>query len=129
MAEESGVCSFVFKKRVRAAGSGRRKRPVSDQERESSGEEGSTVVRKERRRDTPNPMIQKTRRCTRERPEYAPSSSEDEDPAKEIGVTYKSTRNLLAQKTWEPQQCTNWTQRRRRMPRPSLSAARRSRRS
>lgn len=32
MAEESGVCSFVFKKRVRAAGSGRRKRPGSDQE-------------------------------------------------------------------------------------------------
>lgn len=28
---------------------------------ESSGEEGSTVVRKERRRDTPNPMIQKVR--------------------------------------------------------------------
>ncbi|NWW32415.1 R113A protein, partial [Panurus biarmicus] len=93
MAEESGVCSFVFKKRVRAAGSGRRKRPGSDQERESSGEEGSTVVRKERRRDTPNPMIQKTRRCTRERPGYAPSSSEDEDPAKDIGVTYKSTRS------------------------------------
>ncbi|KAL2295301.1 LOW QUALITY PROTEIN: hypothetical protein Nmel_018464 [Mimus melanotis] len=126
MAEESGVCSFVFKKRVRAAGSGRRKRPGSDQERESSGEEGSTVVRKERRRDAPNPMIQKgapgeprpglrclpgsartvlepslphrcvppqTRRCTRDRPEYAPSSSEDEDPAREIGVTYKSTRS------------------------------------
>ncbi|NXU07254.1 R113A protein, partial [Buphagus erythrorhynchus] len=60
---------------------------------ESSGEEGSTVVRKERRRDAPNPMIQKTRRCTKDRPEYAPSSSEDEDPAKEIGVTYKSTRS------------------------------------
>lgn len=28
---------------------------------ESSGEEGSTVVRKERRRETPNPMIQKVR--------------------------------------------------------------------
>ncbi|KAF4804485.1 RING finger protein 113A [Turdus rufiventris] len=95
MAEESGVCSFVFKKRVRAAGSGRRKRPGSDQERESSGEEGSTVVRKERRRDAPNPMIQKTRRCTRERPDYAASSSEDEDPAKEIGVTYKSTRSAV----------------------------------
>ncbi|NXH44202.1 R113A protein, partial [Dicaeum eximium] len=92
MAEESGVCSFVFKKRVRAAGSGRQK-PGSDQERESSGEEGNAVVRKKLRRDTPNPMIQKTRRCKRERLEYVPSSSEDEDPAKEIGVTYRSTRS------------------------------------
>ncbi|NXQ52007.1 R113A protein, partial [Anthoscopus minutus] len=86
------VCSFVFKKWVRAASSGQRKRPRSEQE--SSGEEGSAVVRKERRRDTPNPMIQKTRRCRRERPQYTPSSSEDEDPAKEIRVTYKSTRSV-----------------------------------
>ncbi|NWR05317.1 R113A protein, partial [Paradoxornis webbianus] len=85
------VCSFVFKKQVRAAGSGQQKQPGSDQE--SSGEEGSTVVWKKPRRDTPNPMIQKTRRCTRERLECVPSSSEDEDPAKEIGVTYKSTRS------------------------------------
>uniref|UniRef100_A0A8B9VY63 C3H1-type domain-containing protein n=1 Tax=Anas zonorhyncha TaxID=75864 RepID=A0A8B9VY63_9AVES len=38
-------------------------------------------------------MIQKTRRCMKERPAYAASSSEDEDPSKEIGVTYKSTRS------------------------------------
>ncbi|XP_058709078.1 E3 ubiquitin-protein ligase RNF113A-like [Poecile atricapillus] len=93
MAEERSVCSFVFKKRCRAAGSGQRKRPCRDQERESSGEEGSTVVRKERRQETPNPMIQRTKRCMRERPEYLPSSSEDEEPAKEIRVTYKSTRS------------------------------------
>ncbi|XP_041883934.1 LOW QUALITY PROTEIN: E3 ubiquitin-protein ligase RNF113A-like [Corvus kubaryi] len=86
MAEESGACSSVLKKRVRAAGRGRQKRPGSDQERESSGEEGSTEVRNERRRDTANPMIRK-----RERPEYAPSSSAD--PAKEMGVTYKATRS------------------------------------
>ncbi|NXI31558.1 R113A protein, partial [Sterrhoptilus dennistouni] len=92
MAEESNICSFVFPKRVRATGSGRRKRPSSDQDGESSGEEGSTVVWKKSQRDTPNPMIQKTRRCTRERLEYVLSSSEDEDPAKEIRVTYKSTR-------------------------------------
>ncbi|CAN8212797.1 unnamed protein product [Coccothraustes coccothraustes] len=91
MAEESSVCSFVFKKRVRAAGGGRRKRRSSEQE--SSGEEGSSVVRKKLPRDTPNPMIQRTRRCVRQRLEYAPSSSEDEDPAKGIGVTYKSTRS------------------------------------
>ncbi|XP_056340464.1 E3 ubiquitin-protein ligase RNF113A-like isoform X1 [Oenanthe melanoleuca] len=121
---EGSVCGLVFKKRVRTAGSGRRKRPGSDQG--SSGEEeGSAVVRKERRRDVPNPMIQKVRErrgsarsarqaqpglrcslgppspavparsghCARDRPEYGPSSSEDEDPAKEIGVTYKSTRS------------------------------------
>ncbi|NWH84891.1 R113A protein, partial [Aegithalos caudatus] len=87
------VCSFVFKKRVQAACSGRRKRPSSDQEQESSGEEGSTMVWKKPQRDTPNPMIQKTRHCMRERLEYVLSSSEDEDPAKETGVTYKSTRS------------------------------------
>ncbi|XP_054488270.2 E3 ubiquitin-protein ligase RNF113A-like [Agelaius phoeniceus] len=91
MAEESSVCSFVFKKRVQAAGGSRRKRPSSEQD--SSGEEGSTVVRKKLPRDIPNPMIQRTRRCMRERPEYAQSSSEDEDPAQQIGVTYKSTRS------------------------------------
>ncbi|XP_036257213.1 E3 ubiquitin-protein ligase RNF113A-like [Molothrus ater] len=91
MAEESSVCSFVFKKRVRAAGGSRRKRPSSEQD--SSGEEGSTVVRKKLPRDIPNPMIQRTRCCMRERPEYAQSSREDEDPAQEIGVTYKSTRS------------------------------------
>nr|XP_021407647.1 E3 ubiquitin-protein ligase RNF113A [Lonchura striata domestica] len=93
MTEESSVCRFVFKKRVRAAGSNRRKRPGSEQEQDSSGEEGSTVVQKKLLRDIPNPMIQKTRFCMRERLEYAPSSSEDEDPAKEIWVTYKSTRS------------------------------------
>lgn len=85
------------------------------------------MVRKERRREVPNPMIQKvrgvgghggrtwgspgvpwgpppsphcllapqTRRCAKERPAYAVSSSEDEDPSKEIGVTYKSTRSAV----------------------------------
>ncbi|NXK59729.1 R113A protein, partial [Sylvietta virens] len=93
MAEESNVCSFVFKKRVQAVGSGRRKRPVSDQEQESSEEESSIVVWKKPQRDTPNPMIQKSRKKNRERLENVPSSSEDEDPAKEIGVAYKSTRS------------------------------------
>ncbi|XP_064277540.1 E3 ubiquitin-protein ligase RNF113A-like [Passer domesticus] len=93
MAEEGSVCSFVFKKRARAAGSGQRKRPSSEQERDSSGDEGSTVVRRKLPRNTPNPMIQRSRCCMRERPEYARSSSEDEDPAKEIGVTYKSSRS------------------------------------
>ncbi|NWW59238.1 R113A protein, partial [Ifrita kowaldi] len=84
MAEESGACSFVFGKRLRAAGRGRRKRP--GRERESSGEEkGSTGLWKERRRDTPKLTIRKSR-------EYTLGSSED--PAKEIGVTYKSSRSV-----------------------------------
>lgn len=84
------------------------------------------MVRKERRREAPNPMIQKvrsprgaalagglcgahpslqplsvclfalqTRRCTKERPSYALSSSDEDDPSKEIGVTYKSTRSAV----------------------------------
>ncbi|XP_066040765.1 E3 ubiquitin-protein ligase RNF113A-like [Chamaea fasciata] len=93
MAEESNVCNFVFKKWVQAAGSGRQKQPGSDQEWESSKEEGSTVVWKKPRQDTPSPMIQRTRCCTRERLECVPSSSEAEDPAKDIRVTYKSTRS------------------------------------
>ncbi|NXH00503.1 R113A protein, partial [Loxia leucoptera] len=84
------VCSSVFKKRVRGAG-GRRTRRSSEQD--SSGEEGSTLLRRRLPRDTPNPMVQSTRRCLRQRLEYAGSSSEDEDPAKEVGVTYKSTRS------------------------------------
>uniref|UniRef100_A0A8C9UC48 E3 ubiquitin-protein ligase RNF113A-like n=1 Tax=Serinus canaria TaxID=9135 RepID=A0A8C9UC48_SERCA len=90
MAEESPVCSSVFQKRLRGAG-GRRARRSSEQD--SSGEEGSTLLRRRLPRDTPNPMVQSTRRCLRQRLEYARSSSEDEDPAKEVGVTYKSTRS------------------------------------
>ncbi|NXO74253.1 R113A protein, partial [Phainopepla nitens] len=93
MAQESGACSSVFKRRVRAVGGGRRRRRGSDQERESSGEEGSAVVRRERPRDAPNPMVQQSKRRTREQPERAPSGSEDEDPAREIRVAYKSTRS------------------------------------
>ncbi|XP_009093461.3 E3 ubiquitin-protein ligase RNF113A-like [Serinus canaria] len=90
MAEERPVCSSVFQKRLRGAG-GRRTRRSSEQD--SSGEEGSTLLRRRLPRDTPNPMVQSTRRCLRQRLEYARSSSEDEDPAKEVGVTYKSTRS------------------------------------
>ncbi|NXP78072.1 R113A protein, partial [Ramphastos sulfuratus] len=93
MEESSSVCSFVFKKRVLAVGRGRRKRPSSDQEQGSSSEEGSTVVWKERRREAPRPMIQETRKSTKERTSYTLSSSDDENQSKEIGVTYKSTQS------------------------------------
>ncbi|NWI36654.1 R113A protein, partial [Picathartes gymnocephalus] len=72
---------------------GQRKRPGSDRERESSGGGGQHRGAEGAAAGHPNPTIQQTRHCTRERPEYGPSSSEDEDPAKEIGVTYKSTRS------------------------------------
>ncbi|KFW01226.1 RING finger protein 113A, partial [Eurypyga helias] len=38
-------------------------------------------------------LAPQTRRCAKERPAYAPSSSDDEGPSKEGGVTYKSTRS------------------------------------
>ncbi|XP_033926016.1 E3 ubiquitin-protein ligase RNF113A isoform X2 [Melopsittacus undulatus] len=59
MADEGLVCSFAFKKRGPAGSRGRRKRPSSDQERDSSGDEGSAVVRRQRRPELHNPMIQK----------------------------------------------------------------------
>ncbi|XP_034611991.1 E3 ubiquitin-protein ligase RNF113A-like [Trachemys scripta elegans] len=93
MAEETPVCSFLFKKRGPAAGRGRRKRPGSDQEQGSSSDEGSTVVRKERRREAHNPMIQKTRKSGKEKTSYGASSSDDEGKSQGIGVAYKSTRS------------------------------------
>ncbi|NXF95206.1 R113A protein, partial [Eubucco bourcierii] len=87
------ICSFFFKKRGLAAGRGQRKQPSSDQEQGSSGEEDGTVVRKARRRQAPNPMIQKTRKSTKERTSYVLGSSDDEDQSKEVVVTYKSTRS------------------------------------
>ncbi|NXP26859.1 R113A protein, partial [Scytalopus superciliaris] len=100
MAEQGSVCSFLFKKRGRAAGRGRRKRPGSDQEQGEEGKGGTVGPAGLQPRPVPAPShpspcraAPQTRRRDRERPEYAPSSSEDEDPAGDIGVTYKSTRS------------------------------------
>ncbi|XP_025052643.1 RING finger protein 113A, partial [Alligator sinensis] len=76
-----------------AAGRGRRKRPGSDQEAGSSSDEGSAVVRKERRRDAPNPMVQKTQRSVKEKTSYGSNSSSDEEASQGVGVAYKSTRS------------------------------------
>ncbi|NWW28990.1 R113A protein, partial [Falcunculus frontatus] len=98
MEEESGVRSFAFKKRLRAASRGRRKRPGRARERESSSEESSEEESSTVLWDVINrkASMQKSRRCRTERPEYAPRNSQDQDPAKEIGVTSKSTRSAKA---------------------------------
>ncbi|XP_059811790.1 E3 ubiquitin-protein ligase RNF113A isoform X1 [Hypanus sabinus] len=87
---ESGapVCGFVFKKSgKRFAG---RKRRVSGGEKDSSGDDdGNTVVRREKRKTMPNPMIQKTAK-TKPKEQY---SDTDSDGPEEITVSYKSTRS------------------------------------
>ncbi|XP_048347962.1 E3 ubiquitin-protein ligase RNF113A-like [Sphaerodactylus townsendi] len=93
MGDAQPVCSFLFKKRRPATGRGQRKRPGSDRESDSSNDEGSTVVRKERRKEISNPMIQKTKRIVKDKTSYRSSSSEDETKSEGVGVAYKSTRS------------------------------------
>ena len=92
------VCTFLFKKPVRKGAAGRRKRPVCDQESgdSSSSDEGSTVVRPEKKRATHNPMIQKTRGSGKQKAAYGDLSSEEgegENEPESLGVVYKSTRS------------------------------------
>ncbi|KAM3823492.1 E3 ubiquitin-protein ligase RNF113A isoform 1-T1 [Vipera latastei] len=93
MAEAQPVCSFLFKKRRSAPGRAQRKRPSSDQEPGSSSDEGSTVVRKERRKEVSNPMIQKTKKSMKTKTSYGSSSSDDDNKPGGIGIAYKSTRS------------------------------------
>ncbi|XP_062988176.1 E3 ubiquitin-protein ligase RNF113A-like [Elgaria multicarinata webbii] len=93
MADAQPVCSFLFKKRRPAPGRGQRKRPGGDEETGSSSDEGSTVVRKERRKEVSNPMIQKTKKSVKDNTSYGPTSSEDECKPEGVGVAYKSTRS------------------------------------
>ncbi|XP_006866797.1 PREDICTED: RING finger protein 113A-like [Chrysochloris asiatica] len=89
------VCIFQFKKPGRQGGAGRRKRPVCDEdpgESGSSSEEGSTVVRLEKR-PIHNPMIQKTRGSGKQKATYGGVSSEEENEPEGVGVVYKSTRS------------------------------------
>ncbi|XP_053420615.1 E3 ubiquitin-protein ligase RNF113A-like [Nycticebus coucang] len=93
------VRTFLFKKPGRKGAAGRRKRRACDPERDESSpssEEGSTVVRPEKKRATHNPMIQKTRGSGKQKAVYGDLSSEEEemDNAPEsLGVVYKSTRS------------------------------------
>nr|XP_004649472.1 E3 ubiquitin-protein ligase RNF113A [Jaculus jaculus] len=88
------VCTFLFRKPARKGSAGRRKRPPSGRdpgESGSSSDEGSTVVRPEKRRAAHNPMIQKTRGGGRPKAAYSDLSSEEEGEG--LGVVYKSTRS------------------------------------
>lgn len=98
------VCTFLFKKPGRKGAVGRRKRPICDPEpgdsSSSSSDEGSTVVRRERKRATHNPMIQKTRGSGKQKVVYCELSSEEEEErdgkgneAETLRVLYKSTRS------------------------------------
>ncbi|XP_045859802.1 E3 ubiquitin-protein ligase RNF113A-like [Meles meles] len=99
------VCTFLFKKPGgRKGGAGRRKRPVYDPEpgdsNSSSSDEGSTVVRPEKKRAIRNPMIQKTRGRGKQKAAYGNLSSEEEKEKEEqekepesLGMVYKSTRS------------------------------------
>ncbi|ETE60091.1 RING finger protein [Ophiophagus hannah] len=93
MAEAQPVCSFLFKKRRSAPGRAQRKRPSSDQDPGSSSDEGSSVVRKERRKEVSNPMIQKTNKSMKTKTSYESSSSDDDNKPEGIGIAYKSTRS------------------------------------
>ncbi|XP_070583197.1 E3 ubiquitin-protein ligase RNF113A isoform X2 [Erythrolamprus reginae] len=59
----------------------------------SSSDEGSTVVRKERRKEVSNPMIQKTKKSMKTKTSYESSSSGDDNKPEGIGIAYKSTRS------------------------------------
>ncbi|XP_064134826.1 E3 ubiquitin-protein ligase RNF113A-like [Loxodonta africana] len=90
------VCTFLFKKPGRKGATGRRKRPVCNRdpgESSSSSEEGSTVVRPEKKRTTHNPMVQKTRSSGKQKVAHGDGSSEEENELESVGVDYTSTRS------------------------------------
>uniref|UniRef100_A0A8C9DPU3 C3H1-type domain-containing protein n=1 Tax=Prolemur simus TaxID=1328070 RepID=A0A8C9DPU3_PROSS len=91
------VCTFLFKKPGRKSAAGRRKRPACDPEpgdSSSSSDEGSAVVRPEKKRATHNPMIQKTRGSGKQKAVSGDlSSEEEENEPQSLGVLYKSTRS------------------------------------
>ncbi|KAL2101241.1 hypothetical protein ACEWY4_003002 [Coilia grayii] len=84
------VCTFLFKKSNKKFSARKRKASGSDKDG-SSDEEKSTVVRREKKSNVGNPMIQKSRKVEKE----VVSSSESDDHQKEekVTVSYKSTRS------------------------------------
>ncbi|CAM9538806.1 E3 ubiquitin-protein ligase RNF113A [Lampetra fluviatilis] len=67
-----------------------RKRPASGDRTESSDEDGAAVFRPERKQQAANPMVQGTKRVTREKQKYSSSESEED---RGITVAYKSSRS------------------------------------
>ncbi|XP_069761362.1 E3 ubiquitin-protein ligase RNF113A isoform X2 [Narcine bancroftii] len=87
-AGEAPVCSFVFKK-SRKKLTGRKRREIGGTE-SSGDDDGNTVVRREKRKAVPNPMIQKTAKTTG--PKEHHSDTDGEGP-EQITISYKSTRS------------------------------------
>ncbi|KAM4853255.1 E3 ubiquitin-protein ligase RNF113A-like [Thomomys bottae] len=95
------VCTFLFKKPKRKGTAGRRKRPSCSPESgdsDSSSDEGSTVVRPEKKRTVHNPMIQKTpgigkAKASERRSSGDGDGGEEEEERVSLGVFYKSTRS------------------------------------
>ncbi|XP_002739334.1 E3 ubiquitin-protein ligase RNF113A-like [Saccoglossus kowalevskii] len=87
-AGSSPVCSFSFKKSKRKQVA--RIRKTSDSEEgEIEDEEKNAVLRRDKRKDVANPMIQKTKRL-REKDKVEYSDSDDEKDT--IAVSYKSSK-------------------------------------
>ncbi|XP_048218777.1 E3 ubiquitin-protein ligase RNF113A-like [Perognathus longimembris pacificus] len=98
------VCTFLFKKPKRRGTACRRKRPSCGPESgdsDCSSDEGSTVVRPEKKREVHNPMIQKTRGVGKPKASERRGSwdrdrdegEEEEEESVSLGVVYKSTRS------------------------------------
>ncbi|XP_076973730.1 E3 ubiquitin-protein ligase RNF113A-like [Tamandua tetradactyla] len=90
------VCTFLFRKPGLRGAAGCRKRPACEPEPGEDGrggEEGSAVVRPERKRTSPNPMIQKTRGGGKAQAALGGRRGEEENEVSGLGVVYRSTRS------------------------------------
>ncbi|XP_005994672.1 E3 ubiquitin-protein ligase RNF113A isoform X1 [Latimeria chalumnae] len=85
------TCTFLFKKSNKKFAGRKRKAGNSDKE-SSSDDDGNIVIRKEKKQNFSNPMIQKTKKVERERQSYS-DSGEEEENSKGLAVSYKSTRS------------------------------------
>ncbi|CAJ0924876.1 unnamed protein product [Ranitomeya imitator] len=85
------VCSFVFKKTARKF-AGRKRRDEDKESSEEQDEEEASVF-KRKKRETLNPMVQKTKQRVKEAEYKVSSSDEEEKPSSSISVSYKSTRS------------------------------------
>ncbi|XP_043847325.1 E3 ubiquitin-protein ligase RNF113A-like [Dromiciops gliroides] len=93
------LCPFLFKKSGRGPPAGRRQRRGAGPERpdgggsssDGSGDEDPAVVRPDRKRAAPNPMIQKTRGARDGQASAA--GGDDEARAAALGVLYPSSRS------------------------------------
>ncbi|XP_004586120.2 E3 ubiquitin-protein ligase RNF113A-like isoform X2 [Ochotona princeps] len=94
------VCTFLFRKPGQRGAAGPQQRrvchPESGDSDESSSDEGSRVVRPQKKRVVHNPMIQKTCSSAKQKVSHGHLSSDEEEPGNEpetVGVVYKSTRS------------------------------------